>query len=197
MILIVLMIFAQTPQVADGGILSSNSLVLNEFMASPQNSSTEADGEWIELFNNTGDWINLSGWTIENNYGQQIVLTTYLLPPSGYYVLAACGDESLNGGLTPNYVYCTFTIHDNGRLSLYSSSRTLVDEIEYDAMWPIQTGFSCERINPGWVSNHASTWALALNSFGAGDMGTPGTQNSVYENSFAQNSWAFIKAFVE
>ncbi|MCK4806304.1 MAG: lamin tail domain-containing protein [Candidatus Aegiribacteria sp.] len=197
MILIFLLIIAQTPPMIDGDLLSSNSVVLNEFMAHPHNSCTEADGEWIELFNNTNDWINLSGWTIENNYGQKIILATYLLPPRSYYVLAACGDESLNGGLTPNHVYGNFTIHDSGRISLIGNFRTIIDEIEYDAGWSIQTGFSCERINPGWVSNHASSWGLSLNTFGNGDMGTPGAQNSIYENSFAQNSWAFIKAFVE
>ncbi len=197
MILIFLIIIAQTPMGIDGDILSSNSLVLNEFMAIPYSSCTEADGEWIELYNNTDDWINLSGWMIENNYGQEIILATYLLPPEGYYVLAACGDETLNGGFSPNLVYSDFTIHDTGRLTIRNNYSILVDEIVFDASWPIHTGVSCERINPGWISNHSSSWDLAMNVFGSGDMGTPCLQNSVYENSFAQNSWAFIKAFVE
>ncbi|MEN8207910.1 MAG: lamin tail domain-containing protein [Candidatus Fermentibacteria bacterium] len=197
MILICLMIFMQAPMNLDGGILSSNSIVINEFMSNPNSSCTEADGEWIELYNNTSNWINLSDWVLENNYGEEIVLTTYLLPPEGYYVLGACGNESLNGGYKPNYVYSSFTIHESGSITLFDSARLLVDEIEYNGDWPIQNGFSCERINPGWVSNHSSTWDLATTSFGSGDMGTPGAQNSVYENSFAQNSWAFIKAFVE
>ncbi len=191
------MIFAQTPVHIDGGVFSSNSVVLNEFMPHPISSFTEEDGEWIELYNNTDDWINLSDWVIENNYGQEIQLATYLLPPGGYYVLGACGDESLNGGLQTNFVYSNFTIYESGSIKIFSSSRVLVDEIAYDSSWPIQAGFSCERINPGWSSNHASTWDLAQLVFGNGDMGTPGAQNSVYENSFAQNSWAFIKAFVE
>ena len=197
MILICLMIFSQAPLNVDGGILSSNSIVINEFMSHPTSSCTEADGEWIELYNNTNDWINLSGWMIENSYSEEITLATYLLPPGGYFVLGACGDESLNGDYKPNYVYSGFTIHESGSITLFNNARLLVDEIEYNGGWPVQAGFSCERINPGWVSNHPSTWDLATLSFGSGDMGTPGSQNSVYENSFAQNSWAFIKAFVE
>ncbi len=197
MILIFLMIFPQTPMILDGDALTSNSIVINEFMSNPSSSCTEADGEWIELYNNTNDWINLSDWVLKNNYGEEITLSTYLLPPDGYYVLGACGDESLNGGYTANYVYSCFTIHESGRISLYNSVSNLIDLIEYDGSWPIQPGISCERINPGWVSNNASTWDLATLSFGSGDMGTPGIQNSVYTNSFAQNSWAFIKAFVD
>ncbi len=197
MILVFLMILSQSPLEIDGGILSSNSIVLNEFMPHPVSSCTEADGEWIELYNNTNDWINLSNWVLKNNYGEEITLATYLLPPGGYYVLGACGDESLNGGLVPNYVYSDFTIHDSGRISLFNSINHLIDEIEYDGSWPIAAGISCERINPGWAANNSSTWDQATLTFGNGDMGTPCSQNSVYENSFAQNSWAFIKAFVE
>ena len=63
--------------------------------------------------------------------------------------------------------------------------------------WSIQPGTSCERLNPGLVSNLSSTWDYSTLTYGNGDMGTPGDQNSVYVNSFAQNSWAFIKAFVQ
>ncbi len=197
MILTILMVIAQTQPMIDGGELSSNSVVINEFMATPLSSCTETDGEWIEFYNNTNDWINLSGWILQNNCGQKIVLSTYLLPPGSYFVLAACGDELLNGGITPDCVYSNFIIHDSGSITLSSSSRTVIDEIDYDSGWPIQEGVSCERINPGWVSNVASTWDFATLFYGNGDIGTPGSQNSVYENSFAQNSWAFIKAFVE
>lgn len=197
MILLIIVIFLQTPTAIDGGVLSSNSIVLNEFMAHPACSYTEADGEWIELYNNTSNWINLSGWTIENGSGERITLSTYLLPAQSYYVLAACGDEMLNGGLSPDYVYNHFTIHDSGRITLSSGTGIVIDEINYDGNWPIQIGRSCERINPGWVSNLRSTWDTSQLTYGNGDTGTPGTQNSVYENSFAQNSWAFIKAFVQ
>ncbi len=196
MVLLLLMIVRVYVPI-DGGYLSSSSVVLNEFMSHPQNSCTETDGEWIELFNDTNDWINLSGWTVENNHGQKINLSTYLLPPGGYYVLGSCGNESLNGGYSPDYVYGGFTIWDSGSLTLFSKSRVIVDEIVYDSNWSIQAGASCERINPGWISNLASSWDFSNNSFGNGDLGTPGTQNSVFENSFAQNSWAFIKAFVK
>jgi len=198
MVLLVLMIFAQvSPVVLDGDILSSNTVVINEFMAHPLSSCTETDGEWIELYNNTNDWINLSGWSVENSSGQKIILSTYLLPPEGYFVLGACGSVALNGGFTPDFVYSEFSLHDSGRLTLLNSSKSVIDEIVYNSSWSVQAGSSCERINPGWVSNQPSTWDYALQSYGNGDMGTPGSQNSVYENSFAQNSWAFIKAFVE
>ena len=197
MVLVLLMIVSQYPMGREGGVLSSNSFVINEFMALPQCSFTEADGEWIELYNNTDEWINLSGWMMTNSYGQEFVLSTYLLPPQGYFVIAGCGDETQNGGLTPNQVFGSFRIHESGSITLYSSSRSIVDRIEYDGTWSVIPGASCERINPGWISSNPSSWDHCTVMFGLGDLGTPGTQNSVYQNSFAQNSWAFIKAFVQ
>jgi len=193
--LILALAVAQMPTHGEDGPLAS-SVIINEFMHTPQSSCTEIDGEWIELYNNTGDWINLQGWRITNSYGQEIVLGTYLLPPDGYCILAACGDESLNGGISPNYVYSGFEIHGSGTITLYSDTQGMVDQIQYDSQWPLEPGKSCEKVNPGWLSNHYGSWETATHIFGDGDLGTPGMKNSVYQNSFAQNSWAFIKAFV-
>lgn len=201
MILLSILLIAQlTPFVpgnGDEGTLSSGVVVINEFMAHPAASYTEADGEWVELYNRSGDWVNLSGWVLLNALGQEVTMSTYLLPPDGFYVLCACGDESMNGGLVPDYVYSDFTINDTGRLTLRDSSREIIDDIIYTSSWPVTVGHSCERINPGWISNTSSTWDESTMAFGNGDFGSPGLLNSVYVNSFAQNSWAFIKAFVQ
>lgn len=195
-ILLAALVMSTVP-LSDGGSITSSVVVINEFMPGPLASSTETDGEWIELYNRSGGWVNLADWTVENEYGQTVVLSTYLMPPESFFVLAACGDPSLNGGHSPDFTYSGFTIQNVGKLTLYNGSRQVADQFTYDDQWPIYPGSSCERINPGWVSGMASSWASAVRAFGDGDLGTPGMLNSVYENSFAQNSWAFIKAFVQ
>lgn len=172
-------------------------MILNEFMADPMASCTEETGEWIELFNRSGGWVNLSGWSIENELGQRVTFPTYLVPPDGFFVLCACADISMNGGVEPDFTYSGMRIQSTGKLTLRNSSQQVIDEVTYDRNWPMQAGCSCERINPGWISGLPSSWAVATDSYGDGDYGTPGLTNSVYENSFAQNSWAFIKAFVQ
>jgi uncharacterized protein len=197
MLILLAALASVTIPLTDGGPLSTTSIVINEFMPCPLASSSETNGEWIELYNRSGGWVNLSGWRVENEYGQHVTLTTYLIPPEGYFVMAACGDPALNGGHSPDFTYSGFTIQNTGRLTLTCSSRQVSDEVEYDGSWPILPGYSCERINPGWISGMCSSWDSATQTFGDGDLGTPGQQNSVFENSFAQNSWAFIKAFVQ
>jgi len=81
--------------------LSSSALVLNEFMAVPLASATEAEGEWIEIYNRSDDYVNLSGWRIRNQSGAQITCGTYLVPPDGYAVLGSSGDPGRNGGYAP------------------------------------------------------------------------------------------------
>ena len=179
------------------GVISGDEIVFNEFMPDPVASTTESDGEWIELYNRSDSYVNLGGWEIENEDGERIVLQTYLLPPGGYYVIGACSDIQKNGGYEPDCIWSNFSIDNSGEFSLYDNSKTLVDEVTYtEGEWSITSGCSCERINPGWVSSLPSTWDFCTSVYGNGDLGSPGEINSVYENSFAQNSWAFIKAFV-
>lgn len=177
--------------------LSSSALVFNEFMATPLSSATEAEGEWIELYNRSDDYVNLSGWRIRNQSGIQIICGTYLLPPDGYVVLGSSGDSGRNGGYSPDQVYSGFGISATGSLMLIEPGGQTAETLVYDSSWPVEPGCSCERINPNWTIGLSSSWAAAVFSFGDGDKGTPGEKNSVYENSFASNTWAFIKAFVQ
>jgi hypothetical protein len=193
-VLVLIMATGGIPMAALDGP-ESGSIVINEFMAHPLASTTETEGEWIELYNRSGDWINLSGWRITNGHGDQIVLNSYLLPPESYFVAGASGDFSRNGGYVPDFVYCSFTIDDVDEIKLIARLGSQSDYIDFDGTWDIVPGSSCERFNPGWVSNLASSWAHAVSLFGNGDQGTPGFINSVFQNSFTQNTWAFIKAF--
>jgi hypothetical protein len=173
----------------------SGDVVLNEFMSHPLASATETEGEWIEIYNMSSDWINLSGWKIINHAGEIIEFNSYLLPPESFFVAGASGDESRNGGYSPDFVYVGFTLNDIDELLLVNRSGIMSDQISYDGTWDVIPGHSCERMNPGWISNLASSWAHAIQAFGDGDQGTPGALNSVFQNSFTQNTWAFIKAF--
>ncbi len=183
-----------TPLVDD---FSSSDLVLNEFMAIPASSETEAEGEWIELYNRSDGYVNISGWRITNQSGSTITCGTYLVPAGGYVLLGSSGNTARNGGYTPDMVYSGFSIASAGSLSLIDPYGTLVESMDYDGGWPVSLGYSCERINPDWTVGTESSWALSTSIFGDGDYGTPGARNSVYENSFASNTWAFIKAFVQ
>jgi uncharacterized protein len=195
--LLILASLAFPPDPGDDPLVNTQ-VVVNEFMATPSASASEAEGEWIELYNRSDDWVNLSGWRVENQSGASVVLGSYLLPPGGYYVLGTSSNYSRNGGYEPDFVYGTsFRISSTGMLRLLNPLYQTAETIDYDSTWPIATSRSCERINPGWICSISASWASAIDSFGQGDLGTPGEVNSVFQNSFAENTWAFIKAFVQ
>lgn len=193
-----LVVLIITLPVPDGDQLTNNAIIINEFMAHPLASTTQAEGEWIELYNKSSDWVNLSGWILTNETGQTVNLCSYLLPPGECMVLGSSGDPERNGGYTPDIVYSDFTLHDIDRITLSSSpGGTVQDLVDYDYTWAISPGKSCEKYNPDWVSNLSSSWNFSESIFGYGDFGTPGDQNSIFQGSFAENTWAFIKAFVQ
>lgn len=177
-------------------ISGTSNLIINEFMVLPVASSSELKGQYVEIFNRSSEWVNLAGWSLENHQGDVYYFGSYMLPPSAYFVVGACALSSENGGYYPNAVWNSFMLSRYGEVTIYSPNRDFADKVDWNGTWPVQSGASCERINPGWESGLSSSWGASLCTFGQGDYGTPGQQNSVYSNSFAQNSWAFIKAFI-
>ncbi|MCK5132776.1 MAG: lamin tail domain-containing protein [Candidatus Sabulitectum sp.] len=175
----------------DGG-----GLIMNEIMIDPLASSSTDMGQWIELYNNSGDWVNLSEWTIENQSGDEIQFSSHVIPPDGYFVVGSSAISSENGDYTPNAVWGSFSLSANGSLLLSSAGSDSQEFFSWNSSWDIEPGASLERLNPGWAASDRESWNHSTTEFGAGDLGTPGGQNSVFSNGFGQNTWAFIKAFV-
>jgi hypothetical protein len=175
----------------DGG-----TLVVNEIMINPAESSSAAMGQWIELYNNSGSWVNLSEWTIVNQSGDKIQFSSLVIPPEGFFVVGASSITGENGNYTPDAVWGSFSLSMTGSLMLNSIGSDSQEFFSWNNSWNIIPGASLERLNPGWSAADPESWKHSNIEYGDGDLGTPGHQNSVYSNGFGQNTWAFIKAFV-
>lgn len=171
-------------------------LVFNEVMIQPLYSANTEMGQWIELYNSSSGWINLSEWSIKNEQDQVIVFSTILVPPGGYFLVGASSLEAENGDYTPDAVWNGFCLSCHGSLLLESSKTDRQEFFSWNSSWDLYPGASLERVNPGWLANDRDSWCHSVEAYGNGDLGTPGTQNSVYSDGFGQNTWAFIKAFV-
>jgi len=192
-ILIALVSSASAPimEPPDGG-----GLVINEIMLDPLFSSSTLMGQWIELYNNSDSWINLSGWYIENQAGQVIEFSTILVPPRGYFLVGASAIQTENGNYTPDAVWNSFCLSTQGSLLLSDRKSDNEEFLAWNSSWDLYPGASLERVNPGWSASDQDSWCHSVEAYGNGDLGTPGSQNSVYSDGFGQNTWAFIKAFV-
>lgn len=179
-----------------GSLTDGGGLTINEIMISPLASSSTDMGQWVELYNNSGNWINLSEWTLENESGEKIQFSSHVIPPEGFFVVGASALLSENGNYTPDAVWGDFSLASYGSLLISSFGSDGSEFVSWDGLWDLEEGSSLERLNPGWASSDRESWLHSTTQYGDGDNGTPGQQNSVFSNGFGQNTWAFIKAFV-
>lgn len=104
-------------------------VVISELMANPA-GITDENGEYVELLSRCSDDVNLNGWIVQdgssNNTSATCTPTTtpactgsarlgaadtinanVFLPAGGRVLLARSADQSVNGGINPDFVYST------------------------------------------------------------------------------------------
>lgn len=110
---------------------SSRGLVINEFMASNDSIIADQNGnfsDWIELLNQSEFEINLNAYYISDNRNEltKSVIDDIILPPGGYILLWASGNDSLkqhlNFKLNKEFEGIYLTAPDG---------QTIIDELEY------------------------------------------------------------------
>ncbi|RAH16566.1 MAG: hypothetical protein CMB56_000540 [Methanobacteriota archaeon] len=113
----------------------SSEICINELLVNAQGSSETGAvgssnwvaGEWVELFNNGQNTVDLTGWSLKDNMNREMELDTsrivepqgatdMLIPAGGYLVVARNGDGS----------GCGFCLSNNGATTTRSAS--LVDQ---------------------------------------------------------------------
>ncbi|MDP4009049.1 MAG: helix-hairpin-helix domain-containing protein, partial [bacterium] len=182
---------------SDSGMVTieapSHAVVISEIAwmgtkASPQH-------EWIELYNNTTEEINLSGWSIKAEDGTPDIDLDGTIESLGFFLLERTSQDTISN-IEANLIY-TGALNDSGEyLRLYDASSVLVDEIDVLGDWEGFGGkkdkrISMERINPLELGSSPANWASntlfvrnGLDKDGEPINGTPGGKNSVsYEET--------------
>ena len=168
---------------------SEAALVVNEIMYNPKAVDDEL-GEWVELYNLGAEAVDLKGWTLRGKASNiHVIAATAICPAGGYCVLGRNGDVNVNGGYTATYMYGEeFFLGNKGdTVQLLDPSGTLVDEVTYqaDVPWPaLANGYSIELVSPEVDNAQPGSWALAVQTYGKGDRGTPGGPNGGAVKSF-------------
>ena len=86
MLTVLIMIIMSSGSVPLYATTDGGGLVINEIMIDPLASSSTEMGQWIELHNNSNDWVNLSEWTIKNQNNDAIQFSSHVVEPGGYFV---------------------------------------------------------------------------------------------------------------
>ena len=164
--------------------LSSGTTVINEIN---YNSSDDYNSDdWVELINPGETEIDISDWILkddDNSHGYTIPDET-VIQPNNYLVLAKDMDLFSSSYPDINNVIGPFDFSLSGggdQVRIFDNAGVLIDSVKYDDgdPWPVEpdgNGPTLELINPTLDNLLYESWAAST------DNGTPGAQNSTYNN---------------
>jgi hypothetical protein len=170
-------------------------LVINEVLANPGGTITDANGEWFEVYNSGSLGVDLQGLVIADSAAAgrrpyHVIASSIYVPSGGYAVLGNTTNTTLNGGATVDYAYGSALVLANSMDAVkvsrvYGSDTLTLDRATYaSAAISAKNGISRELINPSLDNANidGDNWADASVSavFGPGGRGTPTAQNSAF-----------------
>ena len=163
----------------DDLVYNDAGIVITEIMPNPA-SVSDSYGEWFEIHNTTDSTINIDGWTIKDADNDEHIINndamSVLVAPGEYCVFARNANSSLNGGVVANYEYSSFVLSNSeDEIILLDNEGSIVDEVHYTSSWAFGSGESMEIHDPNVDNNVSGNWYEATLAYGAGDLGTPGT----------------------
>ncbi|MGB3465117.1 MAG: Ig-like domain-containing protein, partial [Cyclobacteriaceae bacterium] len=157
------------------------SILINEIFPDPTPSVGLPSSEFAELYNRSADFINLEGFDFSGG-----TLPDYTLAPNTFVILTSSGNISDYETFGNAISVSSFpTLVNSGReLVLKDNLGNTLDSINYDVTWyrdeeKANGGFSLELINPELACSGSFNWIASLSATG----GTPGNQNSVFDDS--------------
>lgn len=111
--------------------LTPNNLVITEYMANPIGIA-DTEGEYIELFNTTNDSINLDGLIVRDQGSNAFTVSTLLIAPHSFAVLANADGSAL--GFTPDFIYGSSMALTNSddEIGLYRPDGTAINAVTWD-----------------------------------------------------------------
>ncbi|MFT7517026.1 MAG: beta-lactamase superfamily II metal-dependent hydrolase [Myxococcota bacterium] len=162
---------------------TAGDIVVSEFLSNPQQAS-DALGEWVEICGVENN-VNLNNVELRDAAADNVKFGIPIqLQPGTEILIAADGLSSRNGGVRPQFVWPA------GQFSLASSDTvwleygsTEIDRVDYTSAWG-GNGIASERKDLA-AAGVASNFTNATASFGNGDKGTPGADNSADTTDWA------------
>ncbi len=160
-------------------------VIINEIFADPSPSVDLPAKEFVELYNNTNALFVLHNWKFVNSTTVK-TLPYFLLQPNAYVLLCRVNDTALFKPYGDVIGLSSFAALTNGgdSLTLMDDNNNVLDMVSYQKSWyqdevKADGGWSLERIHPEHPCSNAANWRASTNPNG----GSPGTQNSVFDNS--------------
>ena len=157
------------------GEVEPGQIVINEIMYQPAGGT---DGEFIELFNRTGENYDLSDWLLSDETDAAEIPTGVFIRENDYLVFTdtqSLAAESNKFVFIPDFQ----SLNNSGdAINLKNSLEVVIDSLYYSSDWGIDApGISLERKDPAGLSADPGNWESSTSERGA----TPGMKNSTFE----------------
>jgi len=188
---------------------NTGNVIINEIMYRYRDN----EREWIELYNKSGNDINLQNWVLKKidpkssgSTTNSITLPSLIIKKNSYMVLTEDNSYFKNDFpyIDTSYYNSTslltskFFSTTKGIVQLFDNNGNIVDIMFYNNDdYDLDYMQSLERVNPDFPSYDENNWAGCISTEGIdrGVKGTPGEANSVYKES-ENNSDIEIKASI-
>jgi len=180
-------------------------LIITEIMQNPDFVYDDF-GEWFEVYNNSGSDVDMLGYVIADDDGNNhVIASSLIVPANGFAVLGIDADPASNGGYICDYEYSDFFLANGAdEVVIYlPDGITEVDRVNYDggAVWPDPhgasmsfTGFPSDDNNDGalwtWSVFRESSFSIDPN-----DKGSPGSNgySQIFDGGFKLDLTLFLE----
>ncbi|HLW30577.1 MAG TPA: lamin tail domain-containing protein, partial [Brumimicrobium sp.] len=167
-------VLPQTPDVGD--------IVINEFIPRVSPAVGMPEVQYVELYNRSNKYFYLENWKLSNNSTSGTIQGGWIYP--GEYLLLVPTSGAVDypsASIVSSWSSLKVTGDD---VRLTAEDGTVVDFLTYTDAWYKDDlkkgeGWSIERINPELLCSSSDNWRASVDPSG----GTPGIQNSIYDNT--------------
>ncbi len=156
-------------------------VVINELLVDQSPVVGLPEAEFIELYNPTDNFFDLENWAIsdDNSPGTSEKFGAFTLRPGSYVIICDDANESLFTGFGDVIAVTSLGALTNSGddVVLSDAGGSIIDNLTYSSA-PAD-GVTYEQINPELPCSGEFNFSASTDS----DGGTPGAQNSVFDNS--------------
>lgn len=127
-------------------------------------TTTSANDEWIELFNNGTNSVSIEGWTLKASDGSPTVNLSGNIP-AGAYTLLERTDDTTVPGVTAGVIYSGALSNSGEDLVLKNNTDQTVDSVLMSSGWVggnATTKETMQRKNSGWVTGIGTPGAVNI-----------------------------------
>jgi hypothetical protein len=161
-------------------IPTAGDVIITEIMADPSPVVGLPEVEFIEIYNRSDKYFDLSNWTI-GDAASSAVISAYILTPGSYVMICAPANLALFSATNKVAASLPSYNNDADAVVLKDDSGNVIDSLYYDLSWYQNSvkddgGWTLERIHNDAPCSDKNNWSASVDPSG----GTPGLQNSIW-----------------